>query len=150
MVANSKADGSSNRTKNPTSVSGGDEGRDAELAAFLLEVMQRNDNTVVVAAIQRQIMAMQAEKESRNDDDNAQGGRFDPKAKIASTADCNLILNKAAQAAAESVTTPRAHNLPRYFACSSCSYIYDIFESSFLAKMKATGVCPSPKSKFYR
>lgn len=82
MVANSKADGSSNRTKNPTSVSGGDEGRDAELAAFLLEVMQRNDNTVVVAAIQRQIMAMQAEKESRNDDDNAQGGRFDPKPSI--------------------------------------------------------------------
>ena len=60
--------GSSNRTKNPTSVSGGDEGRDAELAAFLSEVMQQNDDPVVVAAIQRQMEATQAEKESRNDD----------------------------------------------------------------------------------
>jgi len=62
--------GSSNRTKNPTSVSGGDEGRDAELAAFLSEVMQQNDDPVVVAAIQRQMEATQAEKECRNDDDS--------------------------------------------------------------------------------
>ena len=70
IFMNSKANDSSNRSKDPASGSDDDESRDAELASFLMEVMRQSDNPVVVAAIQRQMEAARVEKESRNDDDN--------------------------------------------------------------------------------